>query len=153
MNSHQSSNNPDNLPLPVTIHTKSQQLPFNSYWNVRVVHNLPPNTSHITCRHFELAYQFVLSIRHSHGINLRLFPFNFPSIPPPFLSPNPLGGTFKKLSRGSVFIVCSHTFTLFWSRNNIKGKPRKVKWDTYLTHVCRHCWNRKSFQPCGFHQL
>jgi hypothetical protein len=62
----------DNLPLPFTIHTKSHQLLFNSCWNVLVLHNLPPNTNHITCRHLELAYQFVLSSRHSPAINLMI---------------------------------------------------------------------------------
>ena len=33
--------NPDNLRLPVTIYTKSQQLPFNFCWNISVLHNLP----------------------------------------------------------------------------------------------------------------
>ena len=71
MNGHRSSSNsPDDLPLPVPIHTRSHQLPFNSCWNVRVLHNLPP-TNHITCCHLELAYQFILSSRHSPGINLR----------------------------------------------------------------------------------
>ena len=50
---------------------KSHLLPFNSCWNVRVLHNLPPDTNHMTLRHLELAYQFVLSSRHSPGINLR----------------------------------------------------------------------------------
>ena len=45
-----SSNNPDILPLPVAIHTKSHQLLFNSCWNVHVLHNLPPNTNHIACQ-------------------------------------------------------------------------------------------------------
>ena len=66
-----SSNNPENLPLPVAIHMKSHQLPFNSCRNVCVIHNLPPNTNHITHRHLELPYQFVLFSRHSPGINLR----------------------------------------------------------------------------------
>ena len=43
MNGHRSSSNrPDDLPLPVAIHTRSHHLPFNSCWNVRVLHNLPP---------------------------------------------------------------------------------------------------------------
>ena len=49
-------------------------LPFNSCWNV------PPYNNHITRRHIELAYQFILPSTHSLGINLRKFPFNFPSI-------------------------------------------------------------------------
>jgi hypothetical protein len=49
MNGHRSStNSPDDLLLPVAIHTRSHHLPFNSCWNVRVFHNLPPNTDHIT---------------------------------------------------------------------------------------------------------
>ena len=42
-------NSPDDLPLPIAIHTRSHQLPFNSYWNVRALLNLPPNTNLITC--------------------------------------------------------------------------------------------------------
>ena len=52
-------------------YTRSHHLPFNSCWNVRVLHNLPPNTDQITRHHLELAYQFVLSSRLSPGINLR----------------------------------------------------------------------------------
>ena len=65
-----SSNSPDNLPLPVTIHTKSHQLPFDSCWNVHVLYNLLPNTNHISHHYLELTYQFILSSRHSPGINL-----------------------------------------------------------------------------------
>ena len=68
---HSSSNSPDNLPLPISICTKSHQLPFNSCWNVYVLHNLLPNTNHMTCYHLELAYQFVPSSRHSFDISLR----------------------------------------------------------------------------------
>ena len=81
-----SSNNPNNLPLPVTIHTKSYQLPFNSCWNVHVLYNLPPNTNHITRHTLELAYQFVLSSRHRPGINL-MISIQFP---PPPLPPLPV---------------------------------------------------------------
>ena len=69
------SNNSDNLPLPVAMHTKAHRLPFISCWNVGLLHNLPPNTNHITCCRIELAYQFILSSRHSPGINLRYLPF------------------------------------------------------------------------------
>ena len=72
LNGHwSSSNSPDDLPFPVAIHTRSHQLPFDSCWNVRVLHNLPPNTNLITRHHLELAYQFILSSRHSPGINLQ----------------------------------------------------------------------------------
>jgi len=40
---------------------------------------------------------------------------------------------------------------------------RRKECDTYLTHICRHCWSRKGpvkideigafDQHCGFHQL
>ena len=50
------------------------------------------------------------------GWHYRQFPFNFPSSSPPFLSHNIPGDTFQKLSHGAVFTLCSHTFTLFWSR-------------------------------------
>ena len=96
MNGHQSSNNPDNSPFPVATHTKSHQLPFNSCWDVCVLHNLPPNTNHITRYHLELSYQF--------------------SAPSNFLSRNPLVALFEN-SHNAIFTMCSHTFTLFWSRN------------------------------------
>jgi hypothetical protein len=35
------TNSPDELPFPVAIHIRSHHLPFNSCWNVRVLHNLP----------------------------------------------------------------------------------------------------------------
>ena len=42
MNDHRFSyNNPDNLSVPVAIYTKFQKFPFNSSWNVRVLHNVP----------------------------------------------------------------------------------------------------------------
>ena len=106
-------------PLMVTIHTKSHQLPFNSCWNVHVLHNLSHNTNHNTHRHLELICQFVLSARHNPGINLRSFLCNILPIPstlPLLLSHTHLGGTYPKLSWGPIFIVCSHTFTLFWLR-------------------------------------
>ena len=40
-------------------------------WNVRVLHNLPPNTDQITRRHLKLIYQLVQSSRLSPSINLR----------------------------------------------------------------------------------
>ena len=70
-----------------------QVLLLSPLFNLFLLHNLPPNTNHITCRHLEIAYQFVLSSRHNPGINL-----------------NP------KLSRDTVFTMCSHTFPLVWSR-------------------------------------
>ena len=33
-----------------------------------------------------------------------------------FLTCNPPGGTFQKLSRDAIFTMCSHTFTLLWLR-------------------------------------
>jgi hypothetical protein len=38
-------NKTDNLLLPGVIHTKSHQFPFNSCWNLCVLHNLLPNTT------------------------------------------------------------------------------------------------------------
>ena len=52
--------------------------------------------------------------RHSPGINLRWFSFNFPSIPS-CLAPT-LVVLFWIYQRGAVFTVCSHTITLLWSR-------------------------------------
>ena len=72
---------------------------------------LPHNTNYITHHHLELAYQFILSSNQSPGIHLRWFPFNFP--------PSCLASTLVALPNllcGAVFTMCSHTFTLFWSR-------------------------------------
>ena len=62
-------------------HTKSHQLPFNFSWNLYVLHNLPLNTDDTTLHHLKLAYEFVPFSKHSPGINLRWFSFNFLSIP------------------------------------------------------------------------
>ena len=62
-------NNPDNLHLPVPIHTKLHQFCFDSCWNKCVLQNLPDyqnqNANQITHRHLELAYQFILSFLHA----------------------------------------------------------------------------------------
>ena len=118
MNYHRSSsNNPENLPLPVVIHTKSHQLSFNSCWNVRALHNLPYNTNHITRRHLELSYQFILSSRqHPWYYPSDNFHSIFPESPtllPSFCSfPT---GSYSKLSLGASFTVCSHRLHLFSS--------------------------------------
>ena len=80
---------------------------FKVYNRKRPVKEMYRSTDTICC-HLELIYQFILSSRHSPGINLRWFPFNFSSIPS--------GSTFLKLSHGAVLTVCSHIFTLFWPR-------------------------------------
>ena len=126
MNGHRSSsNNPDNLTLPITIHTK--QFPFIICWNICVLHNLPPNNNHITCCHLKLVYQFVLSFRHSTGVNFRWFLFNFPSISSPFLSCTHSGSTLPNLSNGAIFTVCSHTFTLLIEKDICDHQNISVK--------------------------
>ena len=62
------SNNPRNLPLLVTIHTRSQQLPFNSCWSVYILSSQYSSYQPLPLR---LAYQFILSSRNRPGINLR----------------------------------------------------------------------------------
>ena len=123
MNDHRSSsNNPDNLSLQVAIHTKSHQLPFNSCWNVRVLHNLTPNTNHIIRHHLELAYQFFLSSRHTPGINLH-------SIFPPLLSPSclaPILVTLFQIYHVMPSLPCAHKHLLSSDRE-------------------RHMWSSKHF--------
>ena len=80
--------------------------PFNSCWKVCVLHNLLPNTDHITHCHLELAYQFVLSSRHSPGINFRWYLFNLPSTPPLFVL-HPLWRYFSKT------LMWCHLYRLF----------------------------------------
>ena len=89
-----SSNNPNNLPLPVTLHTKSHQLPFNSCWNVCVLQNLP-KTIHIILNLPINSFcsqdtALVISLNHLHSSLL------------PVLSP---GGSYLKLSYGAIFTV------------------------------------------------
>ena len=112
---------PTLMPLLVAIHSKSHQLPFNSRWNVHVLHNLPPDTNHITCHHLELSHQFALSSGHSAVINLRLYPFNFTSALPPFLSCTHSGVTFVKLHKVPScvhihysLIIESHLWSSAW---------------------------------------
>ena len=52
---HSSSNNPDNLPLLVAIHTKSHHLPFNSCWNLHLLHNVPPQKQN-SISHYHLEF-------------------------------------------------------------------------------------------------
>ena len=51
-----------------------------------------------------------------HGINLRLLSFNFLSISSTVPASHPFCWHFSITKRGAVFTMCSHTFTLFWSR-------------------------------------
>jgi hypothetical protein len=89
-----SSNNPDNLSLPVAIHAKSHQLPFNSCLNVRVLHNLILIT-------LSAAAILNLPINSFCPVNTVLvltsdnFHLNFPPSPPPFLLCNSLVALFK----------------------------------------------------------
>ena len=88
---------------------------------VCVLHNLPPNTTYV----FSITCPLILLISPAAILNLPInlfwpldttlaFPFNFPSIPSSFLQPR-LVALFIN-SHGAIFIVCSHTFTLFWLR-------------------------------------
>ena len=87
MNGHRSSsNNLDNLPLPVAIHTKSHQLPINSCWKYLYSITYPTNTNHITCCHIELAYQCILTSIDTALVLTSDDIHSFPSSPP-FLPP------------------------------------------------------------------
>ena len=116
MSGHRSSSiNPNNLPLLVAIHNKSHQLPFNSCWNVRVLHNLPPNTIAISTTILNLPINLLCSLDTAlvlTSFNFHLFSLHL-CTSPPFVSRNPSGGPFRKLSCGAIFNVCSHTFTFF----------------------------------------
>ena len=112
-------------PQPLNVPILSNHLRGNICSHFRISVALPPtfhlfpNTNHITCRHLELAYQFVLSSRHSPGINLHLifFPTLASSSPPsPLPVLQPAGCTFQKHPRDVIFTAYSHTFTHFWSR-------------------------------------
>ena len=56
--------------LPVAIHTKSHQIPFQKCWSVSVIHKLADSTPDHIRRQFETAYQLVLQSRHNPGLNI-----------------------------------------------------------------------------------
>ena len=107
-----SSNSPYNLPLPVAIHIKSHRLPFDSCWNIHVLHNLHRNTNDITRHHLKLAYSFC-PLDIALALNSDNLLLNFP---PSLPLSQPPGGIFQRLCSDVIFAVCSHTFTLFWLR-------------------------------------
>ena len=115
MNHRSSSNNPDNLPLPVAIHTKSHKLPFNSCWKVYVLHNLPLIL--ITSSSTILNLPIILFCPLDTALVLTSDDFHLIFLPsPPLLPPSclltPLVAFFKN-SHDSIFTVCSHKITLF----------------------------------------
>ena len=60
MNGHRFTTTVSNPDLPVAIHTKSHQIPFQKCWSVSVIHKLPDSTPDHICHQFETAYQLVL---------------------------------------------------------------------------------------------
>ena len=94
--------------------TNSLLIPDGMY----IFHNLPLNTNHIIWCHLEVSYQFVMSYRHSPGINLRLFSFNFPSISSTLPISQPVWWYFSKtlIWRPLYYVSTYLTFTLFCSR-------------------------------------
>ena len=80
-------------------------------WKSSEVNTRAVSREHITRRHLELSYQFSRCSRHSAGINLGWFPFNFLST---FLSHSHSGGTFPQLQM--VLSFCLFIFTFFWLR-------------------------------------
>ena len=108
MNDHRSSsNNPDNLLLPVAIHIKSHQLlliPVGMYVN-SITYPLIISPTAILNSPINSFYPLDTA--------LVLISDDFYSIfPPPFPSCTHFGGTLPNLSRGTIFTVCSHSFTL-----------------------------------------
>ena len=60
MNGHRFTRTVSNPDLPVAIHTKSSQIPFQECWSVSVIHKLPDSTPDHIRRQFEIAYQLIL---------------------------------------------------------------------------------------------
>ena len=67
-----------------SIHTHTQRSNLNNSLSIPVgmyMYVLTYSQNNHTCithYHLELFYQFIVSSRHSCGVNLRSFPFNFP---------------------------------------------------------------------------
>ena len=59
--------NPD---LPVAIHIKSHQIPFQGCWSVQIIYKLPDSKPDHTCRRFKMAYQLVHQSQHAPGLNI-----------------------------------------------------------------------------------
>jgi len=114
MNGHRSSSNsPDYLPLLVAIHTKTDQLPFSSCWNVHVLQNLPPNTSHTPATILNLPINLSCLL----GKALVLTSDNLHLIFPPLFSPVPVsqppGGTFQNHSHERhLYCVFTYIYSL-----------------------------------------
>ena len=86
-------------------------------WNVEKfvmsLHNLPPNTNHITHRHLEIPYQFFLSSRHSPVLTSDDFHSIFPPSPP--LLPLPvLHPLWWHISESITWCHLNHVFTYIY---------------------------------------
>ena len=56
--------------LPLSMHTKSHQPPFQECLSIHIIHKLPDATpEHVFCQ-FEIAYQLILQSRQFPGINI-----------------------------------------------------------------------------------
>ena len=109
MNGHRSSSNsPDDLPLPVAIHTRSHQFPFDSCWNVCVLHHLPQNTNLIPATILNLPTNSFCLLDTALVLISDNFFFKFPSI---HSSRNPLVTPFKN-SVVMAFLLCVHVHSL-----------------------------------------
>ena len=135
MNGHQSSNNPDNLPHLVTIDTKTHQLPFNSCWNVHILHNLPLILITSPAAIMNLPINFICPL------DITLVLTTILSTPPLFLSRTQPSGSYTNLSCGTIFTLCSHTFTLLNEKDNCDCRNISVK----LPHLYMHLSSRDHF--------
>ena len=116
MNGHRSSsNNSDNLPLSVTIHTKSHQLLFGIYmYSITcplILITLPAAILNLPINFF--CPQDTALVLTSDNLHL-IFPLT--PHPSPLPVSQPPDDTFQKHPHEAIFTVFSHTFTLFWSR-------------------------------------
>ena len=134
---------PTNLPLPVAIHTKSQQLPFNSCWNVcllliitspATILNLPINSS---C---PLDTDLVLTSGNFHLI-----------FPPPF-SPSCLATPWWYFWKTLTWCHHYHVFIYFYSLLIEKGIYNHRNWWSFHVFVCTFFWRSLHFGK-SFHFL
>jgi hypothetical protein len=111
MNDHRFSyNNPDNLSVPVAIYTKFQKFPFNSSWNVRVLHNVPLiliiSPANILNSPINSICPLVTALLII-SINVSLHPLYFPLLPFP-----PSIGSYSKLHvAASLLFIYIHLFS------------------------------------------
>ena len=129
-NDHRTSNNPDNLPLPVAVHLKSHLFPFNSCWNICVLHNL--GLILITSP-TAILNSPINSFCPLDTVPVLTSAFNFPSLSSSTLLPVPTpGGSCSKLSRDAIFTVFTYIYSHLIDKDLYESRNLSIKFRVLL---------------------